>query len=236
MGEGEVQVDHLAQVAVCKFITQGVNKQFDEILTRLNNQVWEYESTADDEMVLQTVNLKERILEIRRKRSMVIRESSREIFQYFIESQQHLKERREANYGKDSLLKDDLFINPILHIDNQGDDYFMLENYVLLGHRVDDPDTYETILALISELLRKLTIYEEREKEDEDNFWAVAMSSICMAYDPGEADDEVEIEIFSEMGFHLTREMCEAVKGFKTNEVIEYWSKIFPLENKGIFL
>jgi len=177
MGDGEVQIDYLAQVAVCKFLIQQINTQFDELLTRLNNQVWEYESTGDDEMVLTTLNLKERVLEVRRKRSMIISEASREIFQYLLEAQKLLKERREANYGTHSLLNDDIFINPILHIDNQSDDYFMLENYVLLGNRIDDPDKYDAILMLISDLLGKLNIVQDKEKEtkgkeskpDEDN-------------------------------------------------------------------
>ena len=169
MGDGEVQIDYLVQIAVCKFLIQGINNQFEELLTRLNNLVWEYESTDDDSLVLQTVSLKERILEIRHKRSMIVSEASREIFQYLLEAQGHLKERREANYGRASLLKDDIFFNPILHIDNQIDDYFMLENYVLLGNRIDDPDKYGVLLQLISELLEKLNIVQVKEKEPGDN-------------------------------------------------------------------
>ena len=169
MGDGEVQIDYLAQIAVCKFLIQEINNQFEELLTRLNNLVWEYESTDDDSLVLQTVSLKERILGIRHKRSMIISEASREIFQYLIEAQRLLKERREANYGRASLLKDDIFFNPILHIDNQIDDHFMLENYVLLGNRIDDPDKYGTLLQLICELLEKLNITQDKEKEPGDN-------------------------------------------------------------------
>jgi hypothetical protein len=165
MGDGEIQIDYLAQIAVCKFLIQETNNQFEELLTRFNNQVWEYESTDNDDLVLQTLSLKERVLEIRHKRSMIISEASREIFQYLLESQSPLKERREANYGRKSLLKDDIFINPILHIDNQSDDNFMLENYVLLGNRIDDPDRYETLLQLINELLGKLNIVQDKEKE-----------------------------------------------------------------------
>jgi hypothetical protein len=167
MGEGDIQIDYLAQVAVCKFLIQEINKQFEELLTRFNNQVWEYESTDDDDLVLQTLSLKERVLEIRHKRSKIISESSREIFLYLLESQKPLKERREANYGRKSLLKDDIFINPILHIDNQIDDYFMLENYILLGNRIDDPDKYDSLLLLLNELLGKVDIVQEKEKDPE---------------------------------------------------------------------
>ena len=81
MGDGEVQIDYLAQVAVCKFLIQEINKQFEELLTRLNNLVWEYESTDGDEMVLQTLSLKEKVLAIRHRKSKTISDVSSEIFQ-----------------------------------------------------------------------------------------------------------------------------------------------------------
>jgi len=156
MGDGEIQIDHLAQIAVCKFLIQEINNQFEELLVRLNNQVWEFESTKEDDLVMQTMSLKERIVEIRHNRSQIIGETNRKMFQYLLEAQKSIKERREANYGANSLLNDDIFSNPILHIDNQVDDSFMLENYVLMGNRIEDPDKYENLQELISGLLGEL--------------------------------------------------------------------------------
>jgi hypothetical protein len=168
LGDEGVQIDYLAQIAVSKYLDKEVGNQFEELLTRLNNQVWEYESTEDDELVLQTLSLKERVLDIRHKKSIIISKVSREIFQYLLEAQKPLKERREANYGARSLLKDDIFTNPILHIDKQYDDYFMLEQYVLLGHRIDDPDRYQTLLELIKELLGRIKISREQDAGGKD--------------------------------------------------------------------
>jgi len=167
LGAGEIQIDYLAQVAICKLLVQEINKQFDEVISRFNNQVWEYESTEDDDLILQTLDLKKRVRDIRQNRSKILSEASREIFSQMLESQKSLQERRESNYGRKSLLKYDIFINPILHIDNQCDDYFMLENYVLLGNRIDDPDKYDTLLNLIRELLERVKIGKDREKGSE---------------------------------------------------------------------
>ena len=169
IGDGEIQVDYLAQVAVCKFLIQQVANQFEELMSRLNNLVWEYESTDDDEMVLQTLSLKEKVLAIRHKRNIIVSEVSKVIFEYLLEAQKPIKERREANYGEQSLLKDDIFLNPILHVENQDDDYFLLENYVLLGHRIDDPDKYDTLLQLLCETLDKIRITHEKEKADNED-------------------------------------------------------------------
>ena len=168
LGDEGVQIDYLAQVAVSKYLSQEVNSQFEELLSRLNNQVWEYESTDDDELVLQTLALKERVLDIRHKKSIIISKVSREIFQNLLEAQKPLRERREANYGAGSLLKDDIFINPILHIDRQHDDFFMLEEYVLLGNRIDDPDKYETLLELLKELLGSIKFSRKKGSREED--------------------------------------------------------------------
>jgi hypothetical protein len=166
LGDGEIQIDYLAQVAVCKFLIQEVAHQFEELMTRLNNMVWEHESTDDDESVLQTIALKEKVLAIRHKRNIIVSEVSKEIFEYLLDAQKQLRERREANYGAQSLLKEDIFINPILHVENQNDAYFMLEQYVLLGNRIDDPDKYEVLLQLISEMLGRIKVSEKREKDE----------------------------------------------------------------------
>src|SRR6056300_1028035 len=39
MGYGEIQIDYLAQIAVCKYLTQEIGHQFEELMTRLNNEV-----------------------------------------------------------------------------------------------------------------------------------------------------------------------------------------------------
>ncbi|MGW8161619.1 MAG: hypothetical protein ACWGN1_05170, partial [Desulfobulbales bacterium] len=162
MGDGEIQLDYLAQISISKFLIQEVARQFEELMTRLNNEVWEFESTSDHDMVLQVLDLKERVLAVRHRKSKIVNSVSAEIFSYLLESQEPLRERREANYGADSLLKEDIFVNPILHADDQNDDYFMLEQYVLLGHRIDDPDKYETLLKLISDLLGRIKISRNR--------------------------------------------------------------------------
>jgi len=166
LGDGEIQIDYLAQMAVCKLLTREIAHQFEELIIRLNNQVWEYESTNDDEIILQTISLKERILAIRHKRNIIVSNVSREIFEYLLEAQIPLKERREANYGTQSLLKEDIFINPLLHVENQKDDYLMLEHFVLLGNRVDDPDKYEELLQLIRGLLGRIKMLPANEKKD----------------------------------------------------------------------
>ncbi len=63
---------------------------------------------------------------------------------------------REAVLGSKSNLPDDVFLNPILYLKNAFDDYFRIDQYVLLGHRFEDPDNYQTILFLIRSLLSKI--------------------------------------------------------------------------------
>ena len=44
----------------------------------------------------------------------------------------------------------------------------MLEQYVLLGHRIDDPDRYETLLEYLKELLSRIKISGERGMQGKD--------------------------------------------------------------------
>jgi class 3 adenylate cyclase len=166
LGNKEIQIDYLAQIAVSKFLILEVAHQFDELMIRLNNLVWEYESIDDNEMILQTLELKDRILSIRHRKNDVESTVSRKIFDYLLQAQIMLKDRREANFGAQSLLQDDIFINPLLHVENQQDDYLMLEQYVLLGHRVDDPDKYEILLESIKEMLGRIKMSQDKEKKE----------------------------------------------------------------------
>lgn len=53
------------------------------------------------------------------------------------------------------ILPGTFFNNPALHVNNPADDFFLIEEYVLLGKRARDPDNYENVKTLIYDLLAK---------------------------------------------------------------------------------
>ena len=69
-----------------------------------------------------------------------------------------LKEMREAIFEIELNLPGDVFSNPILHVEDPSDDFFMIDKYILMGHRFEDPDNYTRLLFLIRGLLRDIIL------------------------------------------------------------------------------
>ena len=77
------------------------------------------------------------------------------LFHFFTDVQQRdLQEIREANFGAESLLPDDIFSNQMIHGGDAADTLFMIEEYRLMfGNRLEDPDKFDSLLFLIRHLL-----------------------------------------------------------------------------------
>ena len=78
---------------------------------------------------------------------------------------QNLKNIRESNFPADSILPDNFFINPTLHTDNVADDFFLMDEYVLLSQRSDEPDNYGGLKSIIDNLLGQTDLGSESAAE-----------------------------------------------------------------------
>ncbi|OQX19876.1 MAG: hypothetical protein BWK80_36290 [Desulfobacteraceae bacterium IS3] len=178
---GEIQIDYMVQTAVAKLLLEEIRGRYEKLIVHFKNIIREYETSGNHEGAIQ---LKKELSEIQENRKTILHNVGREIFQYLIEIQnKDLREMREANFGFGAVLPDHVFSNPMLHAEDINDDFFMLESYdILLGHRVEDPDKYETLVSLIRELLFYI------DRKDQEN--------IPETKDPGleaelkEADEE----------------------------------------------
>ena len=80
-----------------------------------------------------------------------------DLFQYLNDIQEHdLKKIREANFGAESILPNRFFSNPLIHIKNETDDFLMIEEYLLLGNRTEDPINYSSFLSIISHFIENI--------------------------------------------------------------------------------
>jgi len=154
----EIQNNFLVQAAVVKMLIDITQKQFEEMTGHYKNIIRKYEISQSRDLSY-IVRLKEELLKTVKDKEMIIRKVSDELFKYMSESQSDdLKKIREANFGRRSILPRNFFANPIAHVDNSIDDYFMIQEYVLLGNRLDDPLKYNTILALLTNFFSRLPL------------------------------------------------------------------------------
>lgn len=154
----ETQIDLLAQIATVKTLTEEIPLQYNLLIEDLNKTTRKYE-IASSEGLSRYIKIKEKISKIQQNKKSIILDVATELFSYLVEVQkENIKERRESILGPDTLLPDDFFSNPIIHVDNPFEDLFMMDEYVLIGHRFEDPDSYEDLLFLIRSLLRKILL------------------------------------------------------------------------------
>ncbi len=155
--KGKVQIDFLAQTAVIKMIIQEINNQFEILITRSRTAVKKSDLSHHQDQK-EAPKLKQRLSRILQDKELITRQVGGELFDHMLDVQQReLREIREANFGAPSAFVNDILTNPILHVDNPFNDFFMLEVYDLsLGRRMEDPDKYDTLLFLIKRLLNQI--------------------------------------------------------------------------------
>ena len=147
----EVQVDYLAQIAVIELFIKEIRKQYEACMQNFKNIIRKHE-IARNQVV--TIKLKEELFRIIQNQKSIFRDVSIDVFKCLFEVQvEDLNKLREVNFGSEAILPDEFFSNPFLQVDHPADDIFMIEEYVLLGQRIEDANRYETLIYLIKNIL-----------------------------------------------------------------------------------
>jgi len=150
----EPQIDFLAQLAVVRLLRDEIHTQFEMMIARIKNIIRKYEIT-DHQDIGEAVKTKETLTTILQNREALLRNVGAELFQLLSEVQnEDLKAIREANFGAEFLLPDNVLDNPILLAENPYNDAFLIKEYdVLFGRRLEDPDRYDTLITLVKRLI-----------------------------------------------------------------------------------
>ncbi|MBW1726942.1 MAG: hypothetical protein JRJ62_05050 [Deltaproteobacteria bacterium] len=163
--DSEIQIDLMAQIAIVKMLTEEIKRQFKVLTDYLNNYARKLNTVAQKYEVSKNLSLskyiqiKDKLSDIQQQKNSILLNVGQELFGYLIDVQRKdLKEMREAIFGPETILPDDIFSNPILHTDNPSDDFFMIDEYILLGHRFEDPDNYDRLLFLVRGFLRNILL------------------------------------------------------------------------------
>lgn len=149
----EIQCDFLAQTAVVKMFLEEIRSGFDKLVEHYKNVIHKKEVSRSGSF-RSVIRLKEELSDILQKKKEIIRRVALDLFQYLNDIQEHdLKKIREANFGTESLLPNYFFSNPLIHIENESDDFFMIEEYVLLGNRTEDPINYSSFVSILTHFI-----------------------------------------------------------------------------------
>ncbi len=146
----EIQIDVLAQVSVVKMLSETIGHQFEETVQHLKTTIRKHELAQRMEPPLA---LREEVGMVIQRKDPIIRNAGTDLFQYFTEVQHELNKLRISNFGEESVIPREIFSNPILRSTGQINGFFLIENYVLIGHRIEDPVNYNTLFNLLINFL-----------------------------------------------------------------------------------
>ena len=157
-----VQIDYLAQTTVTKALLNEIRVQFETLIERFNSVVWEKEQSHTHDL-REIVQIKEKTASLRQQRKSIIYNTSKELFGYLLEVQQrNINPLRRRYFADDTLLPGEFFANPLIYqgsrLEDSSDDNLMIEEYVLLSRRAPEPNTYEEILVLLTNLVGKIEL------------------------------------------------------------------------------
>src|SRR5260370_15148875 len=157
-----VEIDLLFRLSLLKFLTLEMGNQFANLI--LEGKEWVRQRGESFERSKQAHVIKAKLSELQSSRRRVLRVVGQQVAQMVVDAEENVVcKARRALFGEDFAPFYDLLKNRLIFLDGGKDDRFFLENYVLLGNYVRDPDRFEVMDALFHDFLKEagLTISED---------------------------------------------------------------------------
>ncbi|MFC1876559.1 hypothetical protein ACFL2E_04710 [Thermodesulfobacteriota bacterium] len=172
--ENNPQIDFLAQVAVMKMLLADMRDQFEKTTTKIKNLIRK-DKLTDKHQKEDIANRKEALSNVLQNKDIFLRKVGRQLFTLLSDvNKENLKTIREANFGTEKLLPDDILENPIFHSLNHYHDAFLIDEYdIIFGRRLEDPDNYDNLINLLEqlflEIIGKISLPEQKEDDSTSN-------------------------------------------------------------------
>src|SRR5271163_3654139 len=149
-----IEIDLVFRLGLLKFITQELTNQFANLI--LEGKEWVRQRGEYFERSQQAHVIKARLSELQSARRKVIRGVGQQVAQMIADIEDNvIAKTRRALFGDDFAPLYELLKNRLVFLDGGKDDVFFLENYVLLGNYVRDPDRFEAVDEVFQEFLRE---------------------------------------------------------------------------------
>ena len=158
-GQRQIQIVYLAQTSLIKMLILEIRVQLDHLLARLKKAVRKSDLAMHNDLA-ESPKLKGKLQRIQQDGEAILQRVGQEICGFWVEAEEkEITTMHEAVFGQRTPIYTDLLKNPLLHIDQTDNEYFMIAEYdVALGRRIEDPDKYETLLFFIRRLLNQLDL------------------------------------------------------------------------------
>jgi hypothetical protein len=172
-----IEIDLVFRLALLKFLTLEITSQFANLV--LEGKEWIRQRGEHFERSQEAHVIKAKLSELQSARRKVIRAVGQQVAQMVVDAEENvISKARRALFGEDFASLYDLLKNRLIFLDGGKDDVFFLEQYVLLGNYVRDPDRFEVMDALFHEFLREagLTLSEDPTYTEASGAYAALVS------------------------------------------------------------
>ena len=165
----EVQIDFLAQIAMVKLFLEEIKSQYKMMVAQIEPLVKIYQLSAKHDQS-DVFLIKEKLSKTKLHYNQIIRLVGKELFELLADVNiRKLREMRETHFLPRDILPSHYFANPLFHTNNPNDDFFLIEEYVLMGQRSEDIDNYKSVKLTIYELLSQIDLTSECYRDDHED-------------------------------------------------------------------
>ena len=179
--ESEVQIDFLGQFSLAKMFLEEIQSEYRKMITNFEIFIRDFELSRRYDQH-EWLKMKEKLSEIKQNQKRIVRLVGEELFQVLADVHaKNLKNIRESNFPSENILPDNFFINPTLHTDNVADDFLLMDAYVLLSQRSDEPDNYRRLKSIIDDLLSETDLGRESTADGEHETGETKQADILSA-------------------------------------------------------
>ncbi|MGA3279826.1 MAG: hypothetical protein ABSD50_02445 [Smithella sp.] len=162
----EVQIDFLAQIAIVKLFLEEIKSQYKIMVAQIEPLIKIYQLSAKHDQN-DVFFIKDKLSEIKLHYAQIVRLVGKELFELLADvNSRKLREMRETHFVPHDILPSHYLSNPVFHTNNPNDDFFLIEEYVLMGQRSEDIDNYQNIKLIIYELLSQIDIKSDCSRDD----------------------------------------------------------------------
>jgi hypothetical protein len=165
----EVQIDFLAQTALIKLFLEEIKSQYKIMVAQIEPLVKIYQLSAKHDQN-DVFLIKDKLSEIKLHYNQIIRLVGKELFELLTDiNARKLREMRETHFLPRDIFPSHYLANSLFHTNNPNDDFFLIEEYVLMGQRSEDIDNYKSVKSTIYELLRQIDFTDEFYGENNED-------------------------------------------------------------------
>ena len=223
--EGNPAIDRLGRAAILKFLRSELNTQFTNTLERCRATLKGYEGVRQQK----ALEYRETVASFQIGKKSILRQVGQDLFRVLREIEREtLAATRRSLFGEKPTADYQVFLNPLIFLEEGRDSYLQAEHYVLIGGFENDIDSMGNVRALASEFINSVATESSADDAAQLDGWLSAPENahqLVGTGEPSEREHKPRLQVWADL---LDREklLDLAVAAY---EVVPLFDEFTPL-------